>query len=257
MRTHKRTIDLNCDLGEGFGVYPSFQDEAMMALITSANIACGMHAGDPVIMEKTVHLAVSHGVGVGAHPGYPDLLGFGRREMALAAEDIYACVLYQIGALNAFTRQHGVPLAHVKLHGSLYNRAARDLAAAQAVIKAMKDFDSGLILVGLAGSHLIRLAREAGLRAAAEGFPDRAYEPDGSLQPRSQPGAVLHHPQEIARNALKLAREGISITREGKTDYIPVDTLCLHGDHPDAVENARAVRSMLEDEGILIRRMEG
>ncbi|HPH97499.1 MAG TPA: 5-oxoprolinase subunit PxpA [Anaerolineaceae bacterium] len=237
-------IDLNSDLGESFGAYRLGDDAAMMPLITSANVACGFHAGDPLVMAATLRLARAAGVAVGAHPGYPDLQGFGRRDMDLTPEEAEACVLYQLGALAAFARAEGVDLVHVKPHGALYNQAARSPALAAAVARAVARFSPGLILVGLAGSALITAGREAGLRVAAEAFPDRAYNPDGSLRSRRLPGAVLEAPAEVAAQALNLAQNGVN----GQ----PVDTLCLHGDNPAAVEHARAVNETLTTAGLIL-----
>lgn len=245
-------IDLNCDLGESFGAYRLGEDERMMTLITSANIACGAHAGDPVVMAKTVGLALRFGVRVGAHPGWPDLQGFGRRSMDLAPEEAEAYVLYQVGALAAFARAEGGELTHVKPHGALYNQAAKDRALAAAVARAVARFSRGLVLVGLAGSRLIEMGVEAGLCTAAEGFPDRTYDPDGLLRPRRQPGAVLHDPDEVASNAVRLACEGIRITTGSEERSLPVDTLCLHGDNPAAVENACRIRAALETAGVKV-----
>lgn len=242
------SVDLNCDLGESFGRFKSGQDAEMMPLITSANIACGFHAGDPSVMAQTVSLAKQHKVAIGAHPGYPDLQGFGRRAMGLSPMEIAYLICYQIGALAAFTRLAGVDLVHVKPHGALYNLASQDAAAARAVAQAIAEYDPGLVLVGLAGSELIREGEAAGLRVAREGFPDRAYLPDGSLMPRTQPGALISAPEAVAENALRLVTQGIMIEEESTK----VDTLCLHGDHPEAVNNARAIRSALEAAGVEI-----
>ena len=242
------SIDLNCDLGESFGRYRLGEDAAMMALISSANVACGFHAGDPDVMAATVSLAKQNGVALGAHPGYPDLQGFGRRDMALSGEEITNGLLYQLGALSAFAQAAGIPLVHVKPHGALYNRAARDPIAAAAIARAVRQFNPELILVGLAGSELVRAGLEEGLATANEGFPDRAYLPDGSLMPRSRNGAVITEPEFVAQNALKLALEGISVAGE----RISIDTLCLHGDNLKAVANARAIRTALEEADIAI-----
>jgi UPF0271 protein len=243
------SVDLNCDLGESYGRYALGEDAAMMPLITSANVACGFHAGDATVMARTVALAKTHGVALGAHPGYPDLQGFGRRQMQIDPQEVAWIVLYQIGALAAFATQAGVALNHIKPHGALYNQAARDPDLAGAIAKAVLDFDPALILVGLAGSELVRMGNTAGLRTANEGFPDRMYLPDGQLMSRDQEGAVITEPEEVARNAVRLVREGITI--DGA--LYKVDTLCLHGDNPEAVENARAVRRKLEAEGIIIQ----
>jgi len=243
------TVDLNCDLGESFGRYSVGEDEAMMQLVTSANVACGFHAGDPNVMAQTVNMAKHYNVTVGAHPGYPDLQGFGRRHMSLTPQEIAYIICYQIGALEAFVRIADLELVHVKPHGALYNLASQDLAAANAIAQAVLAYDPRLILVGLAGSELTRAGTAAGLQIANEGFPDRAYLPDGQLMPRSQPGAVITEPEAVAENALRLVKEGIKVGEE----HIHIDTLCLHGDNPQAVENARAVRAVLEDAGIEIR----
>jgi len=242
-------IDLNCDLGESFGRYVLGEDAEIMKLITSANIACGFHAGDPKVMAQTVLLAKQNGVAVGVHPGFPDLQGFGRRKMDLSLQEIVDIITYQMGALDAFARVSGLKLAHVKPHGALYNLASKDAALANAIAQAIAAYNPALILVGLAGSALTQAGRDSGLRIAREGFPDRAYLPDGNLMPRNQPGAVLQEPDEIAGNALRLVREGIKL--EGET--IRMDTLCLHGDSPGALRNAQAVRFVLEAEGVNIR----
>jgi UPF0271 protein len=239
-------IDLNCDLGESFGRYTLGDDAAIMPYITSANIACGFHGGDPGVMGATVRLAKQHGVAVGAHPGWPDLQGFGRRVMQLSPAEVEALVLYQIGALAAFAKAEGLALQHVKPHGALYNQAAAEIELAQAIAQGVKRFSPDLVLVGLAGSRLVEAGRALGLRVADEAFPDRAYNPDGTLKPRSEPGAVLDAPQQVAENALRLAREGVRFA--GRS--LPVETLCLHGDHPGAVDNARLVRETLEANGI-------
>ncbi len=239
-------IDLNCDMGESFGRYTLGSDEALMPLITSANIACGFHAGDPLVMEATVGLAARLGVGVGAHPGYPDLQGFGRRNLDLAPEEAEALALYQVGALAGFARAAGVELAHVKLHGALYNQAAKDRALAQALARGVARFNKSLILVGLAGSALVAAGAEAGLRVANEGFADRAYNADGSLRSRRLPGAVLESPQQAAAQAVRLVKEGIRLDES----RVQVQTLCIHGDNPAALSIAQAVRGALAANGI-------
>jgi 5-oxoprolinase (ATP-hydrolysing) subunit A len=244
----KVKIDLNCDMGESFGRYTLGNDEAIMPFITSANVACGMHAGDPSVMRKTVRLAKQYGVVVGAHPGWPDLQGFGRREMSLAPDEVEALVLYQIGALAAFTRSENMEPYHIKPHGALYNQAAKDLKLANTIARAVKRFSVDLTLVGLAGSGLIEAGVEAGLRVANEGFPDRRYNPDGTLMSRKLTGAVIESPEEVAMHAVRLAQEGIDFSGQS----IDIDTLCLHGDHPYATQNARLVREGLEKSGIKI-----
>jgi UPF0271 protein len=241
-------IDLNCDLGESFGRYTLGNDAAIMPHITSANIACGFHAGDAGVMQATVKLAKQHGVAIGAHPGLPDLQGFGRREMNLSPEETEALVLYQIGALSAFAKAEGVVLRDVKPHGALYNQAAKDRVLADAIVRAVKRFSEDLILVGLAGSSLVDAGMGIGLRVANEGFPDRGYNPDGSLMSRNLPGAVIESPEEVARNAIRLAKEGIQFGEK----RVKVDTLCLHGDNIHAAENARTLRDAMRQAGIEI-----
>jgi len=243
------SIDLNCDLGESFGRYSLGEDAAMMALITSANVACGFHAGDPDVMARTVDLAKEHDVSLGAHPGFPDLQGFGRRNMQMTSQEALAnIILYQIGALGAFAWMAGKKVKYVKPHGALYNQAAQDPEFALVIAQTMRNYDPGLILVGLAGSELTRMGSEAGLEVVNEAFPDRAYLPDGQLMPRYRHGAMITEPEEVARNAVRLVKEGITIDGE----WFCVETLCLHGDNPEAVENAKAVRLALEAEGIRI-----
>lgn len=242
-------IDLNCDLGESFGRYTLGNDAAIMPFITSANIACGFHAGDPSVMQATVRLSRQHGVAVGAHPGWNDLQGFGRRELTASPDEVEALVLYQIGALAAFARAEGVDLAHVKPHGALYNQAAQDRRLADAIARAVKRFSRDVVLVGLAGSGLVAAGAEMGLSVAHEAFPDRNYHPDGTLMSRNLPGAVREDPQHVAQNAVRLAREGICF---GGQVVIP-DTLCLHGDNPRAAENARLVRDALFAAGVEVQ----
>ena len=247
-------IDLNCDMGEGLGAFELGHDADILPYISSANIACGFHAGSPLIMARMVAFAKQSGVAIGAHPSYPDLEGFGRREMNLAPEEVEDIVLYQIGALDAFCKAEGVELNHVKPHGALYNQAAKDLLLAAAIARAVRRFSPSLVLVGLAGSKLIEAGLDAGLVVAREAFPDRAYLKDGSLMPRSQKGAVLENPEEVMLNALRLAQDGIQVeTADGSLDFYQIDTLCLHGDNPAALENARMVSQVLRDAGFDIR----
>jgi len=245
-----KQIDLNCDVGESYGAYRLGADDALMPWITSANVACGYHAGDPLVMDETVRLAVRHGVGIGAHPGFPDLLGFGRRAMQLAPGEVENYVLYQVGALAAFARAAGAELAHVKPHGALYNVAARDVEMARAVVRGVARAGSDLILVGLAGSALLEAAREAGLAVASEGFADRAYNPDGTLRSRRLPGALLESPAAAAEQALRIARDGTVTAHTGEEVSLHVDTICLHGDTPAAVEIAQAIRHRLAQAGV-------
>jgi UPF0271 protein len=245
------TIDLNCDMGESFGAWTMGQDADVLEFVSSANIACGFHAGDPATMRRTVAAAVARGVAVGAHPSLPDLAGFGRREMRVSAEDAYALTLYQIGALAGMARAAGGRLAHVKPHGALYNMAAKDRALADAIAAAARDFDAGLILVGLAGSELPRAGDAVGLAVAHEGFADRRYETDGSLMARGKPGAVIDDVDAAVAQAIAIATRGEADGPDGKV-RIRADTICVHGDRPDAALFARRLRHGLEAAGVAI-----
>lgn len=237
----KMNIDLNCDMGENIG-----DDESIMPFISSANIACGFHAGNEQTMRETVRLAKRFGVAVGAHPGWKDAEGFGRREMSLPIADVETMVLEQIRILYAIAETEAVELRHVKPHGALYNQAAKDRELADAVARAVKRVSGELVLVGLAGSGLVEAGVEVGLRAANEGFPDRNYNPDGTLVSRREPHALLETPDEIAEHALELVQHGIDFNGRRAR----VETLCLHGDHPRAAENARTVHETLKRAGI-------
>jgi len=230
------TIDLNCDMGENIG-----NVEDIMPYITSANIACGFHAGDVRTMRETVRLAKKYGVNVGAHPSWLDIERFGRREMSLPPEEVEALILYQVGALAAIAKAEGVELIHVKPHGALYNQAAKDRDLANAIARAVKSFSGDLILVGLAGSGLIEAGLEVGLKVMNEGFPDRNYNPDGTLVSRKEPHAIIESPEEVAKHAMDLIQDGILFGEK----RVKVDTLCLHGDHPRAAENAKLIRKIL------------
>jgi UPF0271 protein len=243
-------IDLNCDMGESFGAWTMGDDAELMRTVTSANIACGAHAGDPAVMRRTVRLAREHGVAVGAHPGLPDLAGFGRREMRVSPDEVEGLVLYQLGALSAIARAEGVALAHVKPHGALYNMAARDGALADAIARAVHAFDPALVLFGLAGSLMLPAGEAAGLRVASEVFADRAYERDGSLASRRVTGAVIHDPDAVAARAVQMVREGRIVATNGQWIAVKADTICVHGDTPGAAGLARRVRSALEDAGV-------
>ena len=245
-------IDLNCDLGESFGAWRMGEDAALLELVSSANIACGFHAGDPLIMRQTVRLAAARGVAIGAHVSLPDLQGFGRREMRVSADEAGAMTLYQLGALHAFVRAAGTRLAHVKPHGALYNMAARDRALADAIARAVRAFDPRLILFGLAGSALIDAGKAIGLPVAAEAFADRRYGADGSLQPRGEAGAVIDDAQAATEQALGIARDGVVATADGRRVNLHADTLCLHGDGVHAVQLARQLRAALEQAGVRI-----
>ncbi|WP_454709698.1 5-oxoprolinase subunit PxpA [Cupriavidus nantongensis] len=241
-------IDLNADLGEGCG-----NDEALLALISSANIACGWHAGDAATMVQTVQWALARGVAIGAHPSYPDRENFGRTEMQRDPEHVYADVLYQIGALAAIVRAQGGKLHHVKPHGALYNQAVRDPALARAIVRAVRDFDPDLVFFGLAGSQMIDIAKEAGLRVKQEVFADRGYNPDGTLVRRGTPGA-LHEDEEVALNqTLTMVREQRVRAIDGSWVPIQAETVCLHGDGAHALAFARRIRERLGAEGIAIR----
>ena len=246
-------IDLNADVGESLGPWPMGDDAALIPLVTSVNIACGFHAGDPSTIERTVALAAAAGVAIGAHPGYPDLVGFGRRDLAMTPPDLEAAIVYQVGAVATFARAAGAELRHVKAHGALYNRAAVDTATAEVVARAVRRCSPDLVLVGLAGSRLLAAGVRAGLRTAAEAFPDRAYEADGTLTLRGRAGAVLEDSAEIAERAVRMARDGEVVAVDGSTIAIEADTICLHGDTPGAVEHARAVRAALGAAGIDVR----
>ena len=247
-------IDLNCDMGESFGVYRIGEDEAMLQLVTSANIACGFHAGDPQIVDETVGLAAKYGVAAGAHPGHQDLRGFGRRDIAVTAKEVEADIIYQVGALDAFAKSHGVSLSHVKPHGSLYNQAVNDRVLSDAIVRGVSRMNSELIFVGLATSDIMREAAEAaGLRFAGEAFADRVYNPDGTLQSRKVAGSVIKDPEQAAKQAVSIAVENRVTAFDGTKVELVADTLCLHGDNPAALKNARLVRSALEQNGVEVR----
>jgi len=237
-------------MGESFGRYSLGNDAALMPYITSANIACGLHAGDPLVMERTVRLAREHGVSIGAHPGFPDLQGFGRRRMQLTPEEAEAFVLYQIGALAGFAKAAGAELVHVKPHGALYNQAARDRPLAEAIVRAVARFSRRLILVALANSLLVEAALEAGLPVAREAFADRAYEADGSLRSRRLPGAVLEDPAQAAQQALRIARDGFVVAYTGEEVAVEAETLCVPGDTPTALSIVQAIRQALMAAGV-------
>jgi UPF0271 protein len=243
-----RAIDLNCDLGEGAG-----HDAELMPLVTSANIACGGHAGDDRTMRIAIGLAAAHGVAIGAHPGFEDRPNFGRAELALAEREIFELVARQVRALAQIARAAERRLAHVKPHGGLYHLAARDRRTADAIARAVGSVDRGLVLVGLAGSHLLAAGRAAGLRVASEAFADRAYSPDGSLVPRTRPGALIGDAAAAAAQGLRLAREGRVRAADGTDVAVRADTLCLHGDGPAAVAFARRLRTELASAGVAVR----
>ena len=245
-------VDLNSDLGESFGAYTIGMDKEVIAHVSSANVACGYHAGDPLVMDATVAAAKAAGVAVGAHPGYPDLMGFGRRNMVCSPKEVRAYVQYQLGALKAFTAAHGVKLQHCKPHGALYNMAAKDLELAAAIAEAVRLVDPELILLGLAGSKLLEAGRQAGLRVASEVFADRAYQADGSLVPRKQPGAVIHDKEEAIARTIRMVTEGKVTAITGEEVSIQADSICVHGDNPSAVEFVKNIRAALTTQGVAI-----
>ena len=246
-------IDLNCDMGESFGAYRIGNDEAILDYVTSANVACGFHAGDPSVMRRTLQLAAAKGVAVGAHPGYRDLEGFGRRYMAVTPEHVRDLVVYQVGAILGFARAEGIQLQHVKPHGALYNAAARDRTVADAVAAAVYDIDPEIVLFGLAGSELEAAGREVGLRVASEAFVDRTYGSDGRLIPRRDPRALIHDEEMAVAQAARLVEEGRVRSLDGTDLELSPDTICIHGDGPNAVSLAKLVRERLERSGIAVK----
>lgn len=248
-----RTIDLNADAGESYGAWTIGDDAALFPLLSSVNVACGFHAGDPLTIQKAIALAKRHGLGVGAHPSYPDLPGFGRRILDAAPDQVYADVLYQVSALAGMCRAAGVPLRHVKAHGALSTRAWTHAPTAAAIAQATRDFDPLLPLVVLPATLLETEARRLGLPVILETFPERAYLQDGRLAPRSLPGSSIHDPQEAARRALMMVQEGRIEAIDGGFFAFEVDTLCIHGDNPNAVQITQAVRTALEAGGVQIR----
>jgi UPF0271 protein len=246
------SIDLNADLGEGFGAWPAPADAELFPLISSASIACGFHAGDPGRMRESAALAARHSVVVGAHPGYPDLLGFGRRELGATPREVADYVAYQVGAMIACARAAGTRVRYVKPHGALYNRAVRDPDIARAIAEGIRAADPDLAFLGLAGSPLLAAAREAGLRGVSEAFLDRGYQRDGSLVPRRSPGALLEDPEAAASRAVRLVREGTVDAADGTVLGVEAESLCVHGDGARAVAVLRAVRARLAAEGITV-----
>lgn len=243
-------IDLNCDMGESFGAWPMGNDESLMQYITSANIACGFHAGDPLVMQKTVRLALKYHVAIGAHPGYPDLQGFGRRNIQMSPQEVYAMTLYQIGALQAIVAAEGGVLHHVKAHGALYNAAAKDRALADAIAKAVQHHHASLILYGLSGSALIGAGQALGLRTCSEVFADRTYQNDGSLTPRTQANALIDNVIQAKNQALQMVLEQNVTSTNGKKITLAAETICLHGDGEHALEFAQAIFAAMNENGI-------
>jgi UPF0271 protein len=253
MHGDQSDMDLNSDLGEAYGAWRMGDDAAMLSLITSANVACGFHAGDPIGLLSTLRIAAERQVAVGAHVSYPDRVGFGRRAMDIAPSDLTADVIYQIGALQGLARAAGTIVSHVKPHGALYNTIARDARQAAAVITAIQAVDPALVLLAPAGAPVVAQARAEGLTVVAEAFADRAYLPDGSLAPRGNPGAVLHDPATIAARMLRLVREGVIEALDGTLVPIEARSICVHGDSPDAVAMAGRLRHVLKAEGIVLQ----
>jgi len=249
----KRSIDLNADIGESFGAWSMGNDEALVPLLSSANIACGFHAGDPEVMARSVALCRQHGVAIGAHPSYADLQGFGRRAIELPPRELYHAVLYQIGALQAFATAHGSRLSHVKPHGAMYNSAATDRSGADAIARAVRDFNPALRLVGPAGSELLRAGEGMGLGTIAEGFADRRYTAAGLLVPRSQDNALISDEEEAERQVLDMVLQRRVISEDGRPIALEIDTVCLHGDGPHALAFARRLRAALARRQIQVR----
>lgn len=246
-------IDLNCDLGESYGAYHLGMDEEIIPLISSANVACGFHAGDFNTMAKTARLCAESGISIGAHPGFPDLQGFGRRNMNLSPAEVRNLITYQVGALEAFCRSAGARLRHVKPHGALYNMAAKNAELAKAICQGIYAFDPSLILLGLSGSEMLKQAKEVGLPYAAEVFADRAYEDDGTLVARSKPGAMITDEDEAVRRVIRMILEHKVTSISGKEIEICPDSVCVHGDSPKALLFVRKIRTALEAEGIAIQ----
>jgi len=248
-----KTIDLNCDMGESFGTYVLGYDALAMPYVTSINVACGFHASDPDNMAKTVMLAKEKGIAVGAHPGFPDLVGFGRRAMALTPEEVKNAVVYQIGALAAFCRTEGIKMQHVKAHGALYNMAEKDLAIATAIAAAIKAVDPELYMLCLANSQMVVAAKQQGVRFVEEAFADRAYTEEGTLVSRKVAGSVIHDITEVVTRVVRMAKDESVISITGKEIPIHAQTICVHGDTPGAVDMVKALREALDKENIVLR----
>jgi UPF0271 protein len=250
-----RKIDINCDLGESFGAYTIGQDADMIQVVTSVNVACGFHAGDPKTMRETIEKAVEHGVGIGAHPGFPDLSGFGRRNLDMTPQEIYDMVIYQIGALDGFVRIAGGTLQHVKPHGALYNMAAKSEAISNAIARAVFDFNPSLILYGLSGSELIAAGKRVGLTTASEVFADRTYQEDGSLTSRRLPNAMIKEDVVAANQVVRMVKEGVVRSQQGTDVPIQADTVCIHGDGSHALSFAQALRAALLESSIAVQKL--
>jgi UPF0271 protein len=248
-----RVIDLNCDMGESFGAYDIGNDSAIMPYISSANIACGFHAGDPLVMKETVKLAIKNKVSIGAHPSFPDLQGFGRREINMSPEEVYDITLYQIGSLHAFVKAVNGKLNHVKPHGALYNMAAKDKKIAEAIVDAVFDFDKDLVVFGLSGGVLINVAISKGLQYCNEVFADRTYQRDGSLTPRNLPNALIADKQQAVVQVIGMLENKSVKAVDGTIVPIKADTVCIHGDGPHALEFVKAISSELKERNIMIQ----
>jgi UPF0271 protein len=246
-------IDINSDMGESFGAYTIGHDRGLMQSITSANVAAGFHAGDPSVLRETIRLAKQHGVAVGAHPGFPDLVGFGRRELNADPRETEDMVLYQIAAVAGVARAEGVALQHVKPHGALFNMAVRSRELADAIARAVAAFDRALILFGLPGSEILEAGRAAGLRVTAEVFADRAYEPDGTLASRRKPGSVIHDPDAVVARAVRMVTDRSVVATDGSLVRLEADTICVHGDTPGSDALAATIRSGFEKAGVRVR----
>ncbi len=253
----RSTVDLNADLGEGFGIWTLGDDEALLEVVTSANVACGFHAGDPTTMRRVCAGAARAGVAVGAQVSYRDLAGFGRRFLDVEPAELADDLLYQLAALDGIARATGGRVSYVKPHGALYNAAVTHEGHAQAVVDAVLAFDRRLPVLGLPGSALLRAAEAAGMRPVAEGFADRGYTAEGTLVPRTQPGALVHDPAVVAARAVRMAADGVVETVDGAALLMPVESICVHGDTPGAVELARTVRSALESAGLTVTALGG
>ncbi|MGP7818643.1 LamB/YcsF family protein [Niallia sp. 01092] len=246
-------IDLNCDLGESFGAYKVGLDEEILSFVTSANIACGFHAGDPSVMRKTVKLALENGVAIGAHPGLPDLIGFGRRNMNISAQEAYDMVVYQIGALYGFVKSEGAKMQHVKPHGALYNMAAKSKELSEAIAEAVYKVDPELVLFGLSGSELVYVGERIGLQTAHEVFADRTYQLDGSLTSRNQPDALIQTNKQVISHVKRIVKEGKVKSQQGVDISLKADTVCIHGDGAHALQYAKSIKESLEAAGISIK----
>lgn len=248
----KYFVDLNSDIGEGFGSYTMGMDEEIIKYVTSINLACGWHAGDPLIMDKTTKMAKEMNVMVGAHPGYPDLLGFGRRQLDISENEARCYMLYQVGALKAFTEANGLKLQHMKLHGGFYNKACNDEKLANAVLDGIEAVDKNIILMVLSGSYMAKEAKKRGLRVSQEVFADRGYNEDGTLVDRSLPGAFVKDPKEAIPRVIRMIKEGKVKASSGKDIDIVADSICVHGDNPKAIDFVKEIRKGLEEAGIEI-----